>query len=255
MGHENRSVLIYIAYRILPKGWLPDPQTASSETLNLIDLTLNTYLALIILISLVLIASRHLKLRPTSRFQIAFEALVEGLFNFFRDILGPTGGRYTPFVISFFVSILLMNLIGLVPGFISPTSNLNTTIALALIAVLGVQVIAIKEIGIWMYIRHFLGEPIWLSPLMFPLHVIGEAAKVLSLSIRLFGNIFGEDTIIVVLAGMSPYFILGKVEIPYIPYQLPMMLFGLLTAFLQALVFSVLTSIYIALFIGEEEAH
>ncbi|HEX29119.1 TPA: ATP synthase F0 subunit A, partial [Candidatus Poribacteria bacterium] len=160
---------------------------------------------------------------------------------------------YTPFVISFFVSILLMNLIGLVPGFISPTSNLNTTIALALIAVIGVQIIAIKEIGIWRYIKHFLGEPLWLSPLMFPLHVIGELAKVLSLSIRLFGNIFGEDTIIAVLAGMSPYFILGKVEIPYIPYQLPMMLFGLLTAFLQALVFSVLTSIYIALFIGEEE--
>ncbi len=253
MGHESRSILIYIAYRILPRGWLPDPSVASPETLNLIDLTLNTYLALVILISLVLVASRRMKLQPTSRFQVAFEALVEGLFNFFRDILGPAGGKYTPFVISFFVSILLMNLIGLVPGFISPTSNLNTTAALALIAVIGVQVIAIKEIGAQRYIRHFLGEPIWLSPLMFPLHVIGELAKVLSLSIRLFGNIFGEDTIIAVLAGMSPYFILGKVEIPYIPYQLPMMLFGLLTAFLQALVFSVLTSIYIALFIGEEE--
>jgi len=254
MEHESRSILLLIAYKLLPEGWLPPPEKVAPRTLDLIDLVLNTYLALFVLIGAVLIISFRMKLFPRSRVQLAFEALVEGLMNFFGEILGPLGAKYAPFVVSFFLSILLMNLIGLIPGFISPTANLNTTVALALIAVVGVQIIAIREIGFLRYIRHFLGEPIWLAPLMFPLHVIGEAAKVLSLSIRLFGNIFGEDTIIAVLAAMSPYFILKNVEIPFIPYQLPMMLFAILTAFLQALVFSVLTSIYIAIFLGEEES-
>ena len=93
---------------------------------------------------------------------------------------------------------------------------------------------------------------------MFPLHLIGEISRILSLSIRLFGNIFGEDTIIIILAGLSPVLLVGHQEIPYLPLQLPMMLFGLFTSFVQALVFSVLTSIYIVMFLGdhhEEEHH
>jgi len=103
------------------------------------------------------------------------------------------------------------------------------------------------------YIKHFVGEPIFLAPLMLPLHIIGEIAKPISLSVRLFGNIFGEDTILVILAGMSPYIIFKWLRI--IPVQFPMMVFALFTSLVQALIFSVLTMGYLALLLGEHEAH
>ena len=106
------------------------------------------------------------------------------------------------------------------------------------------------ETGFKKWILHLLGEPIWLFPLMFPIHLIGELARPLSLSVRLFGNIFGEETVIAVLAAMSwviiPHFI-------SIPYQFPIMLFGVFTSFVQALVFSMLSAIYISIAVAHSE--
>jgi F-type H+-transporting ATPase subunit a len=86
---------------------------------------------------------------------------------------------------------------------------------------------------------------------MFPIHVIGELAKPLSLSIRLFGNIFGEDKIIVILAGMSPFII--KPWLKFLPIQFPMMAFGVFTSLIQALIFTVLTAGYLTVLISHEE--
>ena len=217
------------------------------------DLVLLTYFMVALLALFLIRATRNLDRLPQTRMQGFLEIVIEGIWGFFADILGESGKKYTSFVCSFFIFILSLNLLGLVPGFQSPTADLNTTLGFALIAVGGVQMIAIRELGFVGYIKHFIGEPVWLGPLNFPLHVIGEAAKVLSLSIRLFGNIFGEETVIIVLAGLSPVFLLGHQEIPFLPVQLPMVFFGLFGSLVQALIFSVLTSIYISMFLEEHD--
>jgi F-type H+-transporting ATPase subunit a len=179
------------------------------------------------------------------------------LNNFVVGIIGPGGEKYTPLVGTIFIYVLTMNLIGLVPGFKAPTSGLSITIALAVIVFVLYNYYGVKKVGFFPYFKHLLGEPLWLAPLMFPIHVIGELARPLSLSIRLFGNIFGEETILVILAAMS-FAIIRYHGTPVltIPYQFPMMLFAVFTSFVQAMVFAMLTAIYIAIAIsGHEEEH
>ena len=199
-----------------------------------------------------ILSTRRLERIPATHRQAFVELVVSSLNGFVVGIIGPRGRRYTSFIGSLFIYILCMNLLGIVPGFKSPTSGLSITISLALITFVVYNVAGILEVGFVSYIKHLLGEPIWLAPLMFPIHVIGELARPLSLSIRLFGNIFGEETVIAILAAMS------FVIIPYvvaIPYQFPMMLFGVFTAFVQALVFSMLSTIYISVAVAGHEEH
>ncbi len=240
-GHEHHHSWLHILNR--------GPIAEISENLKeQHDLIPNTYFMILVIGIFVILATRNLKPLPAGKLQNFMEMVVGGLMDFFTDIVGERGRKYTPFMGSFFIFILCLNILGLVPGFQSPTADLNTTLAMALVAISGVQVIAIKELGFIPYIKHFLGEPMWLGPLMFPLHLIGELAKIMSLSIRLFGNIFGEDTIIIVLATLAVTFL--PMWLP-VPFQLPMMLFGLFTSLIQALVFSLLTAIYLATFISE----
>ena len=165
------------------------------------------------------------------------------------------GKKYVPFVGSCFVFILALNYIGLVPGFQSPTADLNTTLALGITAVLGVQIIAIKENGIGGYLKHLIGNPPWLGFLMFPLEVIAQLSRAGSLAIRLFGNIFGEESVLIELTKLG-LGILILDAIPFVPVQVPMLFFGLFGGFLQAFVFTILTSIYIVLFVThDDEAH
>lgn len=189
------------------------------------------------------------------RLQGILEMLVTGLFDFVEGVIGPGGRKYAPFVASLFIYILLMNVFGVIPGYKSPTSGLNMTIALALCAFFYVQTQALKANGFVGYIKHYVGDPWWLGPLMLPIHIIGEIAKPLSLSIRLFGNIFGEDKIIVILAGMSP-FLFKLPWFKFVPIQFPMMLFAIFTGIIQALIFMVLTSGYLTILVSHgDEAH
>lgn len=248
--HAHHSIL-HGLFQIGPiRDWIPQPSKQP-------DLILNTFFLIGLVAVFLFWTVRKVRRLPETTAQNLLEMVVEGLTGFFEGIIGEHGRKYIPFIASFFIFVLLLNLLGLIPGLQSPTADLNTTLGLALVAVAGVQIIAIRELGGWSYIRHFLGEPIWLGPIMLPLHLIGEAAKVMSLSIRLFGNIFGEDTIIVILAGLSPFFLIGHLEVPYLPIQLPMMFFGIFTSIVQALIFSVLTSIYLATFLEghHDEGH
>jgi len=197
-------------------------------------------------------STRRLKKIPTSRSQNFIEFVVEALDNFVVGIIGPKGRKYTPFFGSLFIFILCMNLIGLIPPFKSPTSNWSITAGLALIVYFTYNISGIVETGFKRWFMHLVGEPVWLAPLMLPIHVIGDIARPLSLSIRLFGNIFGEETVLVVLAGMSrmlvPYFVA-------VPYQFPMAIFAIFTSFVQALVFSMLTAIYISIAVADHTEH
>ena len=208
-------------------------------------------IAIIVLALLSFFGTRRMTRVPGS-LQNVLELLVSGLFNFIESIIGPDGRKYAPFIATLFIYILFMNVMGVVPGLKSPTNGLNMTVALALCAFSYVQYSAIRANGLVGYIKHFLGEPIWLAPLMLPIHIIGELAKPLSLSIRLFGNIFGEDKIIVILAGLmalSKMFLLK-----YVPIQFPMLIFAVFTSVIQALIFTVLTAAYITIMVvhGDE---
>ena len=212
-----------------------------------------TWLVILLLCGTVIFVSRRLKLRNPGKLQLFIEFCVVALQGFVRNIVGDREARaLTPIIGTFFLFILSLNLVGLVPGFISPTASTATTVALALFAFVFVQYVAISRNGVVNYIKHFMGEPLWLAPLMFPLHIIGELARPLSLSVRLFGNIFGEDLVIVVLM-MIGSSVLGKLW--WLPVQFPMMLFAIFTSFVQALVFSMLVGIYISVAVAGHEEH
>jgi F-type H+-transporting ATPase subunit a len=191
--------------------------------------------------------TRRLSVIP-SRTQMALEMIVQGLDDFVQGIVGPDGRRYVPVIATVFIYIFAMNLSGLVPGWASPTANINVTVAMALSVMLYVWYHAFRANGFVGFFKHFWGEPAWLGPLNLLVHGIGELARILSLSLRLFGNIFGEDAIIVILIGLAPFFL---------PIQFPMVLFAIFTALVQALVFTILTCVYITLWTahGDHEGH
>lgn len=165
------------------------------------------------------------------------EFTVEGLLNFFGGILGPEKARrYFPLLATFFLFILLSNWSGVLPGagyikgFKPPTSTWSVTAGLAVVVFFAVQIAGVKEKGL-KYLKHFI-EPV---PIFLPMTIIEEFVKPLSLSLRLYGNIFGEETVVFVLFSLAPYF-----------SPIPMQMLGLLFGFIQALVFTTLTAIYIA---------
>ncbi len=244
---SHRSWLSPIS-KILPDNIVPEPHRWHQP-----DLIPNAYFVVLIIALLFIIATRKIKKLPESKGQTLLELFVGGLINFFGGILGEHGKKYVPFVGSYFIFILFLNYLGLIPGFQSPTADLNTTLALGISALIGVHVIAIKENGLVGYLKHFIGDPPWLGPLMFPLHIIGEIARAGSLAVRLFGNIFGEESVIINLTimGLGIPAIAGI--IPWMPVQVPMLFFGLFGGFLQALVFSMLTSIYIVTFLEHHD--
>ena len=207
---------------------------------------------------LAFLASRDARMIPGT-LQNAVEALVEMLHDFVVGILGPKHGRrYLPFLGTLFIYILAMNLFGLIPFMHSPTASLNVTVALALTVFVYVQYTGISELGIIGYLDHLIGNPrdviSWiLVPLMLPIHVLGELAKPISLSCRLFGNVFGEDMLLVAFAT------LGVITLPFkhVPFGLPLHLLfiplALLSSVLQALVFTVLSTVYFLLMLPHDD--
>lgn len=217
-----------------------------------------TYFVVLVLSVIAIVASRRLRPRHPSRFQAFIEYIVTALDGFVANIVGEEQARsLTPVIGTIFIFIFCLNIVGLIPGFVSPTANINTTVALAVFAFFLVQFYGIRSQG-FSYLRHFWGDPWWLGFLMFPIHVIGELARPLSLSIRLFGNIFGEDMVIAILI-LIVMNLVGKVvpepALAFLPAQFPMMLFALFTSFVQALVFSMLVCIYIVVAVGGHEEH
>jgi F-type H+-transporting ATPase subunit a len=203
-------------------------------------------------------ATRNAQMVP-SGLQNVVESLVEALHDFVVGILGPKHGpRYVPFLGTLFLYILAMNLFGLIPFMESPTSSLNVTVALALTVFVYSQWIGLRELGILGWIDHLAGSPRnvtgWaLVPIMLPIHILGELAKPISLACRLFGNVFGEDMLLVAFASLGVT-VLSFTHLPFgFPLQLPFLVLALLTSTLQALVFTVLSTIYILLMLPHDD--
>ena len=201
-------------------------------------------------------AAKKARIRPEGKGH-SLANTVEAAFEAFQDyLIGVMGNdlarKYTPLIASFFFTILASNWLGLVPGLLAPSAMPAIPIALAIVGFIAVHFIAIKEGGFKTWIMHFVGEPLWLAPLNFPLHIIGELIKPLSLSLRLLCNVFGEEAVVVVLAGLAVTML--PVWLP-IPFQLPMLLLGTFFGFLQALVFATLLAIYLSIFMEHHGDH
>jgi F-type H+-transporting ATPase subunit a len=216
-------------------------------------------LAALLLIALFGAAAAPRALVPTG-LQNFGEWLLGGLHDFFLGVLGPGGRGYVPFVASLFLYIVTMNWFGMVPFLKSPNASLNTTLALALCVFVYVQYIGIRRQGLGGYLYHFAGQPKdaigWASAvLLFPLEVMGEVIKPVSLACRLFGNILGEDILIAVFVGLgvtSLSFIHSPIGLPL---QLPFYLLSALFGVIQGLVFALLATVYIVMMLPHDEHH
>ncbi len=210
----------------------------------------------VVIMSLIVIAgltvflaycSRDFKLRNISAGQNFLEMIYELLENYVVNMMGPAGRNFLVLIGSLFVYILFSNLMGIIPGMEAPTSNLNTTVALALVTFFSIHYYGLKTQGL-KYLKHFAGDVWWLTPLMIPIHIIGELARPLSLSIRLFGNIRGEDIAICIL-----FFLGVKAYFPF--FHTPMLFLACFTCLIQALVFTMLSMAYISGALPHEEHH
>jgi F-type H+-transporting ATPase subunit a len=187
-----------------------------------------------ILIIFSTLAARGIRMIPTKR-QNLIEIIVSGIEDFMVDITGEEGRWLLPLVATIFIYIFSSNLIGLVPGFYPPTASLNTTLSCALTVVVFTHFIGIKYHGI-KYIKHFTGPVWWMIPIIFPIEIIGQLARILSLSFRLFGNIMGHEMVLGILFGLAGLF--------FAP--LPIMALGIFVALVQAFVFFLLSIMYFA---------
>jgi F-type H+-transporting ATPase subunit a len=190
---------------------------------------------------------RRLSVEHPGRLQIAIEDSIGLVQSMLHDYVGSKGPRYLAIVATMFVFILSGNLMGLIPGLKSPTANINVTLGCALTVAVYYHIQGIKEQGLGAYLKHFAappGAPIFLAPIMLPIELISHLSRVLSLSLRLFGNIFGEDLVILILFSIVPFLV-----------PLPMMFLGIITASLQAFIFVLLTTIYLGGAVATEHEH
>ena len=219
------------------------------------------WLSGLVFLAVTWIAMRRPKPVP-GQLQNALEWIVESMDDVCGGLLGPHKERYIVFICALFFYILSMNLIGIVPGFMSATSSLDLTLALALVTFAYVQFWGIRNLGILGYIDHLAGSPrdaigYAMLPVMVPVHILGELAKPVSLSCRLFGNIFGEDTLIVIFVGATALCLKASLAALAIPPMLGIsalfMMLQTLTAIVQALIFSLLATVYLYMMLPHEE--
>jgi F-type H+-transporting ATPase subunit a len=199
-----------------------------------------TLYVIVALAALSYVISKRIQMVPGG-LQSVFEVVVDAIDNIIVDTMGEKGRQFFPFIATIGIYILISNLLGLIPGFVPPTANLNTTVALALIVFIYTHILGIKAHGL-QYLKHFMGPVWWLTPLMIPVEIIGHLSRPLSLSIRLFGNMMGHEIIISTLLLLAPLIV-----------PLPFLALGIFVSFLQAFIFILLSLMY---FSGAmEEAH
>ena len=195
-----------------------------------------THLALAMVIILVLtkLATRNMTLVPRG-VQNVMELYLSGVDSMMKDVIGEEGRKYFPLIATIGLFVALANVIGIVPGFESPSGSLDFTLALALVVFVFYNFEGIRRNGVIKYFAHFMGPVPLLAPLMFPIEVVSHISRIVSLSFRLFGNIKGDDLFLMVLLFLAPY-------------VAPLPAFALLTfmALLQTFIFMMLTTVYIS---------
>jgi F-type H+-transporting ATPase subunit a len=197
----------------------------------------------VLLIVLLGLASRKLSRIPSKR-QSVLELIIETFEGLLTDIVGEPGKKYLPMIGTIGLFIFSANMLGLVPGLMSPTSKLNVTAGCAISVFVYYHWEGIKAQGFFRYLKHFTGPIPALAPLLLPIEIISHFSRPVSLSLRLFGNIFAEELLIIIIASIIPFVL-----------PLPFMAVAIFTAVIQAFVFVLLACIYIAGAVVEEEEH
>lgn len=190
-----------------------------------------------ILIFLVLVL-RHPKKDPGPA-QAALEIVVLAIASQLRDVLGRDPWPFMPLLASLFLFLCLANLTAVVPGASPPTGHIETPAALALIVFLSVHVFGVKVRGTGRYLRHYL-EP---NPFLLPLNVLSELTRTFSLMIRLFGNMMSHEFVIAIVVFLAGLLV-----------PIPFLLLGILIGIIQAYIFTILATVYIAAAVGAVEA-
>jgi F-type H+-transporting ATPase subunit a len=191
-----------------------------------------TWLVMALLAGGAWLITRNLSTGVTlSRWQNLLEVLVSGIRDQIQSISGQQSDRYMPFIGTLFLFILVANILGVVPGFISPTGSLSTTVALAACVFFAVPFFGIWERGVWDYLKTYL-QP---TPFMLPFNIIGEFSRTLALAVRLFGNVLSGAKIVAILLAVTPLLF------PVLMHAL-----GLLTGVIQAYIFALLAMVFIA---------
>lgn len=215
-------------HEFLYLGWIPLPHHVTY-----------TWLTMILLMGISYAATRRMDVYP-NRIQNVMEVIIGALDSLLIETMGQHGKKYFPLIATLGLFILSSNLIGLIPGFDSPTSNLNTTVSMALCVFLMTHIVGVRIQG-FKYLKQFMGPVWWLTPLMMPIEIVSHLSRPLSLSVRLFGNIQGGHIVLAVL------FILVPLLVP-----LPILVLKIFISIIQTLVFVLLSMMYIA---GAMEEH
>ncbi len=204
----------------------------------------------LMLVLLCLFARRRLvsvdqALVPSKKFTVAnvFEILIENLYSLVEGILGHSTRKHFPFIMGVFIFVFAMNLVGSIPGFSAPTSNINTNLAMALCVFIYFNFVGIKESGFG-YLKHFLGPVWWLAWLIGPLELFSTGIRPVTLSLRLFLSLFADHTVLGTFSSLVPIIV-----------PMAFMILGIFIAFVQAFVFTLLTTVYISLASAHEEHH
>jgi F-type H+-transporting ATPase subunit a len=200
-----------------------------------------TWLVMGLLLILSLLATRKLRVKPPlSRWQHLLEIVVTYMRKQIREITNQDPDRYLPFIGTLFLFIAVSNALTIVPWYEPPTGSLYTTGALALCVFTAVPVFGIAIRGVKKYLRHYI-QP---SPFMLPFNIIGEASRTLALAVRLFGNVMSGSMIVAILLSIAPLFL-----------PILMQALGLLIGLIQAYIFAVLATVYIASATRARESH
>lgn len=191
-----------------------------------------TLLVIVLLALLSYLATRRLEIYP-GRLQNVMETIVDALYELLNNTMGEHGRKFFPLIATLGIFILTANLLGIIPGFESPTANINTNAAMAVVVFFSTHIVGVRTHGV-KYFKQFLGPVWWLIPLMMPIEIISHLSRPLSLTVRLFGNIMGEDIVLGVVLLLVPLLV-----------PLPVFILMIFTSVIQTLVFMLLAMMYI----------
>lgn len=199
-------------------------------SLQITQSILTSWFIIVLLLMASWLLTRHLTMQPKKN-QIVLESIYSVLHNAVNEVLPLQVNLVFPYIATLWIFILIANLIGVIPGFHSPTSDLSVTASLAILTFLSVHWFGIQSEGLTNYLKHYI-KP---SPLLLPFHVISELSRTLALAVRLFGNMMSLELtalIILMVAGfLAP---------------IPILLLHIVEAIIQAYIFGMLALIYIA---------
>jgi F-type H+-transporting ATPase subunit a len=224
-----------------------------------INLSISRHVLMMLIAAGLLILMGILVRRKLALIPKGFASVIESFVLFVRDELAkPTMGEhasrtYTPFLCTTFFFILTMNLMGLLPYCATPTGNISVTAGLAFMAFLTIQFAGMRKMGVFGYFGHLVphGVPWWLAPVMVVVELMGIFAKPFALCVRLFANMIAGHVVILSLIGLI--FVIGIYVFPVVlGFALFMYILEIFVAFLQAYIFTILTSLFIGLFVAGE---